>query len=179
MPSRGLIVGVLTLGALSMPLPCGDDACAGQKERPRVELKTVKLNALLKEIAGLKDKVVVVDVWATFCVPCKEGFPHLVELQKKYADKGVVCVSVSVDDSDAHAAALKFLKKQDAAFPNYLLDEAPPAWQDHWDITAIPAMFIYRDGKQLAKFTYDDPDNQFTHADVEKKVISLLKARNP
>ncbi len=145
-----------------------------QKAGATVDLRTVKLDGLLKEIAGHKGKLVVVDVWATFCVPCKEGFPHLVALHEKHGKNGLVCMSVTVDEPEVREAALKFLRKQNAGFPNYLLDEEPAVWQDHWNVKAIPAVFLFRDGKQVARFDYDDPDNQFTYADVEKKVVSLL-----
>jgi thiol-disulfide isomerase/thioredoxin len=170
------LAALVTLGVCACSLAPAVMATDDTSDSP-VDLKTVKLKELLEQIGSHKSKIVVVDVWATFCVPCKDGFPHLVELQKKHAADGVVCVSVSVDDTDARPAALKFLRKQNAAFPNYLLDEVPTVWQDHWDITAIPAVFVYRDGKLLARFTYDDPDKQFTHKDVENKVASLLKNR--
>lgn len=45
-----------------------------------------------------KDKVYVVEFWATWCGPCIMSMPHIVETQKKYADKGVQIVSISDED---------------------------------------------------------------------------------
>ena len=42
-----------------------------------------------------RDKIYVVEFWATWCGPCRTSIPHLTELQKKYADKGVVFVGIS------------------------------------------------------------------------------------
>ena len=42
-----------------------------------------------------KDKVYVVEFWATWCGPCVASMPHIVETQKKYAEKGVQIVSIS------------------------------------------------------------------------------------
>lgn len=52
-----------------------------------------------KEIGrdALKGKVVVIDFWATWCPPCVHEIPGYVELQKKYADQGLVIVGLSVD----------------------------------------------------------------------------------
>jgi thiol-disulfide isomerase/thioredoxin len=174
------------VGKLSCPLCCSELSRSSlllQAAKPAtadtvdavVELKTIKLAQLLQEIKGSTGKLVVVDLWADFCIPCKKGFPHLVEMHRRYAKEGLVCISVSVDDPKNREVALKFLKQKAATFRNYLLEDAAEVWQEHWNITAIPAVFLYRDGKQIAKFDYDDPDNQFTYDDVEKAVVKHLR----
>jgi thiol-disulfide isomerase/thioredoxin len=91
-----------------------------------VTVKEVKHDELDKAVAGHKGKVVLVDFWATWCGPCVKRFPHQVELHKKYKDKGLVCVSVSMDKDGPKGSydkekVLKFLQKQNAAFPNFIL----------------------------------------------------------
>jgi thiol-disulfide isomerase/thioredoxin len=83
-----------------------------------VAAKTETLDEAVKKNKG---KVIVIDFWATWCKPCVEKFPHLVELHKKHAEKGLVCMSASLDDADDKEMALKFLKEKGAAFPNFLL----------------------------------------------------------
>ncbi len=51
-------------------------------------------NAKPQTLADLKGKIVVLDFWATWCGPCLAAVPHTNELQKKYADKGVVFIGV-------------------------------------------------------------------------------------
>jgi thiol-disulfide isomerase/thioredoxin len=143
-----------------------------------IELKNVKLDELQKELEGHPGKLVLLDVWADYCIPCKKGFPHLLELHRQYAKDGLVCVSVCVDELKNREAALKFLTKQRADFTHYLLTNRAEDWQDHWNISAIPAAFLYRDGKLIARFDSDDPDHQFTYEDVDKAVAKLLK-RSP
>ncbi len=138
-----------------------------------VELKNIKFDDLSKAIEAHKGKVVVVDIWANFCVPCKKEFPHLVKIHETMHDKGVVCISVSVDEPEQHAAALAFLQKSGAKFANYRLEDPNTVWQEKWDLNGIPAVFVYdRDGKQAAKFSFDDPDNQFTY---EANVLPLVQ----
>jgi thiol-disulfide isomerase/thioredoxin len=150
---------------------------AGEDRPPEVKLEVVKYDQLLEALKARRGQVIVLDVWASWCVPCKQEFPHLVELHQRHAKDGVVCVSVSLDEPQQRDTALAFLKSQGAAFPNYLLDEGEAGW-DKLDLKGIPAVFVYDRAGQLArKFTGDDPDNQFTHADVEKFVQELL-ARN-
>ena len=46
-----------------------------------------------------RGKVVLLDFWATWCVPCREETPHFVELQQKYGDSGLQIIGISMDDS--------------------------------------------------------------------------------
>lgn len=54
-----------------------------------------------------KDKVYVVEFWATWCPPCVKSFPHLTELQKKHKDKGVTIIGVTSDDPNNSLAAVE------------------------------------------------------------------------
>lgn len=117
----------------------------------------------------------MVDLWADWCIPCKQAFPHLVELHKHYAKDGLVCVSVSLDKVKDKDKALAFLQKMDARFPNYLLDEEFAFWQEKFDINGPPALFVFnRDNRLARKFDNNDPDKRYTHEDVEKLVQELL-----
>jgi thiol-disulfide isomerase/thioredoxin len=148
------------------------------KEKAEVTLTTVKLPQLTAALEGQKGKIVVADIWGDFCVPCKKEFPHLVELHRKYAKDGVLCVSVSLDSPDDKEAALKFLKEKGAAFPNYLLDEDTAVWQNTWKLKGPPAVRVYgKDGKLAKQFDYDDPNNQFEFKDVEQLVRKLLQEK--
>ena len=131
--------------------------------------------------ANKKIKFTLVDAWSTTCGPCKENFPHLVEMQRKYASQGLGVISLSLDDPSDKAAvaeAEKFLKAKKAAFTNVLLDENFGEGFEKLKINAIPAVFVYGpDGKELKRFTMDDPNNQFTYDEVEKAVIALLDSK--
>jgi thiol-disulfide isomerase/thioredoxin len=142
-----------------------------------VALKQVKFKEMTEAIQANQGKIVVIDVWASFCIPCKKEFHHLVEMHDKYAGKGVVCMSACVDDLKDEPAALKFLQSKNAAFANYLFTDEKNVWQDVWEVTAIPAVMVYDQAGKLRRFTMDDPDHQFTYADVEKHVQSLLAAK--
>jgi thiol-disulfide isomerase/thioredoxin len=67
--------------------------------------KAANLNFTLKDVNGssvkladFKGKVVVLNFWATWCVPCRAEIPTLIDLQTKYAAGGLLVVGVSVDD---------------------------------------------------------------------------------
>ncbi|MCA1685665.1 MAG: TlpA family protein disulfide reductase [Planctomycetia bacterium] len=149
-----------------------------------VKLQAVKYDAFqsrLAEARAQKYKFTLVDAWASNCGPCKENFPHLIEMHRKYAGKGLQVVSLSLDDtSDAKAVeeARKFLEAQKAPFLNLLLDEEFGYGFEKLEVNAIPAVFVYDpDGKLVKKYTLDDPNDQFTYEDVEKDVKSLLDGK--
>jgi thiol-disulfide isomerase/thioredoxin len=157
---------MLVLGLLIAGMPSRSTAS-------EVLLKAVKWPELEKAIAAQKGKVVVIDVWADFCIPCKREFPHLVELHQKYAKDGLACISLTVDDKDDADKALAFLRKQMSVFANYLIDEPAEVWSKKLDVPCPPAALIFdRGGKRVKTFTTEEP---FTYADVEKVVAPLLK----
>lgn len=67
-------------------------------------------------LADFKGKVVVLDIWATWCPPCRAEIPHFIELQNEWKDKGVVIVGLSVDSTGA-ADVAKFVKDHGMTYP--------------------------------------------------------------
>ena len=126
-------------------------------------------------------KYTMVDAWSTTCGPCKENFPHVLEMHRKFGKKGLKVVSLSLDDpedSTAIAEAEKFLKEKKSVITNVLLDESSGGGFEKLNINAIPAVFLYGpDGKEVKRFTMDDTKNQFTYDEVEKAIGALLDAK--
>jgi thiol-disulfide isomerase/thioredoxin len=153
------------------------------KDEGGVALEKVNFDTFLKRVAANPDKpkYTVVDAWATWCGPCKENFPHLVEMNRKYGDKGISFASVSFDDPSESKQvddAKAFLIEKNATFHNYLLDEESGVGFEKFGINAIPAVFVYGpDGKEVKRFTMDDPNHQFTYDEVEKEVVALLDGK--
>ncbi len=140
-----------------------------------VELKVVKYRDLVQAVRDQRGKVVVIDVWGDFCPPCKREFHNLVELHQQYGDKGLVCMSVTLDPPDNKDAALKFLVQKKATFANYLLDEKPEVWAERWHIQGPPTVFVFdRQGRRAARFDSENPDKPLSYEDVKKLIQKLL-----
>ena len=146
----------------------------------KATLEPVSFESWQEELHSLQGQVVVVDMWATWCLPCIERFPHMVELATEFADQGVEFVSLCLDDrddADGIELAREFLTEQKATFPNYLMDEVVTHAFEKLDLLGIPAVFIYGpDGVLRYRLTGDDPNNQYTDADVADAIEELLAA---
>ncbi len=142
-------------------------------DSPAVRLDSVRYDDLAAEVKALKGKVVLVDVWGTFCAPCREKFPHVVALHGKYASRGLSVISVSVDlpdDADAKTAAREFLVRQKATFRNVILSDPAEVWQAKWKVNGPPLLFLFDKAGRLAGRW----EGKFDPADVDRKVAALL-----
>lgn len=66
------------------------------------------------QLENYRGKVVLLDFWASWCVPCRRSFPWMNEMQQKYADEGLVVIAVNLDNDAAEAAT--FLQEYPANF---------------------------------------------------------------
>lgn len=102
------------------------------------------ITAIVKDAASLKDKVVYVDFWASWCGPCRRSFPWLKEISARYEAKGFKVVTINLDRD--RAAAKKFI--EDMKIPFEVFYDSTGALAEKFGIEAIPSSYIYgRDGK--------------------------------
>ena len=113
-------------------------------------------------------KVVVLDFWASWCVPCRRSFPWMNEMQNKYADEGLVIIAVNLDNQVSEAEA--FLQRYPAEFSIYYDHERQLARQ--YGVEAMPSSFLIgRDGTVVERhlgFKSGDTD------DYEAAIVALL-----
>jgi cytochrome c biogenesis protein CcmG/thiol:disulfide interchange protein DsbE len=96
------------------------------------------------DLADYEGKVVVVDFWASWCVPCRRSFPWLDAMQEKYADQGLVVVGVNVDSNEEDARA--FLDEYPVSFR--IVSDPNGNLARQFDVVAMPSSYIIgRDGE--------------------------------
>lgn len=130
----------------------------------------------IKSIISKRDgKLLLINIWATWCAPCREEFPDLVKIYSKYKNK-VDIVGISVDYPDeVNSKILPFVKKNKVNFPIYVngirsSDNFINLFDIDWN-GAIPATFIYdKNGKQVKKLFGKEDFNYF-----DKVLGDLLK----
>jgi thiol-disulfide isomerase/thioredoxin len=129
---------------------------------------------LLEVVRDSKAKAVLVNVWATWCVPCRQEFPDLMQLQRNYRDRGLEVVLVSADFDDQMPEVRKFLASHLVDFPTYMktgddmkfIDALTPRWTG-----ALPATFVYDGDGNLRAFH----EGKETYDTFEKDVLAILK----
>jgi thiol-disulfide isomerase/thioredoxin len=108
------------VGLLAMAL-CGCRPAAGPPvPSGGATLRVVDEKQFAAALAEQRGKVVLVDFWATWCDPCRALLPHTVELSRRYADRGLAVMTVSLDDLDTEADVLGFLNANNARTANFL-----------------------------------------------------------
>ncbi len=83
-------------------------------------LKTVEAATLKTILKKKQGKVVMINLWATWCVPCRKEFPDLIELYGKYRDRGLELILISVDFAEQRSQVEAFLKENGVTFPTYI-----------------------------------------------------------
>lgn len=117
-------------------------------------------------------KVLVLDFWATYCPPCREQTPHLIDLQRRFGAQGLQVVGLNVGGEDDRPKIAGFVKEFDIQYPLAIpSDEASQLY--FADNDAIPQTYIFdRKGRLVQRFVgYDST----MPAEVERIVQDALK----
>jgi thiol-disulfide isomerase/thioredoxin len=108
------------------------------------------------KLSDFTGKLVYVDVWATWCAPCKAEIPHLKTLEVDYHNKDVVFLSISVDPPTDREKWVKYVKDENLKGVQIMADKAFDSdVAKPYGITAIPRFMLFnKDGKVI---TIDAP----------------------
>ncbi|MCA9091780.1 MAG: TlpA family protein disulfide reductase, partial [Planctomycetaceae bacterium] len=135
-----------------------------------------------------KGKVVVMDLWSTYCLPCRKEFPNLVNLHKEHGDQ-VACISVSLDfdgleDQPVEACrekVLKFLTDQGATFDNVVCSTpAETVFDSKIPHKSVPAVYVFdKEGNWVGKFpNLDEGDPEaFNYPEHVLPLVTQLLAQ--
>ena len=142
---RRLSAAVCALLAL---LPIALGACSSGPQAPDFVAQDLKGQAV--KLSSHRGKVVFLNLWTTWCPPCRMEMPAMQELAKKLAGEDFVMLGVSEDDG-GKAEVEKFVEEMKIGFP-VLIDPEGDVGR-RYGITGYPETFVIdRDGRQVARF---------------------------
>ncbi len=138
-------------------------------------------NPVTHEDERFKDKVLLVDIWGTWCPPCQQSIPKLVELQDEFGDEGLVVVGVAFEESEDAPERRRTLRAfaEEYKIDYLVLDggstgDVPEVFPTLEGFRGFPTMIIVgRDGKVTHANTVFVPhENKKIRAEVERALDS-------
>lgn len=124
-------------------------------------------------VPDIKNKVVLVDFWASWCGPCKQSFPTLDELQKKYGPQGFVIIAVSEDEKSSDME--DFLKQHSVSFAT-VRDAGVDGKKlvDKTEVSAMPSSFLI-DASGKVRYAHTGYYGNKTKQEYTHEIETLLK----
>jgi cytochrome c biogenesis protein CcmG, thiol:disulfide interchange protein DsbE len=123
------------------------------------------------DLDALRGRVVVVNFWASWCVPCREEMPAIEQASQAYAEAGRPVTVIGVDASDVRSEAAKFLGEVGVTYPTvYDQQGLRGGVAASWSVTALPqTWFVARDGSRAGRIA-----GRLTADKLRAKVDELL-----
>jgi cytochrome c biogenesis protein CcmG/thiol:disulfide interchange protein DsbE len=139
-----LVAATHYLGDELFPVSVGSNA-------PPLQASTLVGAKRTKSLDDYKGKVVLLNVWATWCEPCKVEMPSIEKLHKEFGPRGLAVVAVSVDDAGTEEHVREFVKELGLTFE--ILHDPSGATSRSYQITGYPETFVIaRDGTIRKKY---------------------------
>lgn len=131
-----------------------------------------KENGEMTSPVNSKAKIQIVNFWATWCQPCLEEMPSMMNLKKKFKDDEIEIFAINTDDEDQLKAIGKIKKKLKINNEFTMILDQKSQISDQFDITAIPVTVVFKNGKVLE---YNNGPVDFEAQEFLEKIKSWLK----
>lgn len=96
------------------------ESAAAEWAKEKVELQGITREALAELLANKTTDYRLINIWATWCGPCVVEFPSIVDMNRMYRNRDFELITISLDDPDREATALKFLTRKQASMKNFI-----------------------------------------------------------
>ena len=139
----------LTLTALAALCACNEDKKKAEKALgpPLIGVDLEGLDGTPDALENYRGKVVVLNVWATWCAPCRREMPGLQKLADSLDPKDFAVLGVAINDTPAMVR--EFLRSKSVSFARHI-DRDGSMMAKHFNVNAIPSTFVIDRGGRLA-----------------------------
>ena len=182
-PACLLVVAVALVLAGCAPKPAertsgdaADTTAVTAVDSSRVVIEPIDAQGLLAAVRAPGAQATLVNVWASWCQPCREEFPDLVRLERDYRGRGLRVLFVSADFDDQLAETRQFLVRHGVTTPSFIKTgddmQFINAMDRRWS-GALPATFLYDRSGKLRAFREGKADYWF----FEHEVLAILASQ--
>jgi peroxiredoxin len=162
-------MGLPAIGGLVIVAACGraSDAVGVGSRAPEFEARTITSPVQLKHLSDYRGSVVLLNVWATWCDPCREEMPSIEHLYRELGPRGLRIVAVSIDDGGAEPSIRDFVKEYGLTFE--ILHDPTGRIMRTYQMVGVPATFLIDAGGTIRRKTFpEDWSTDQNRASVEK-----------
>ena len=160
---------VIRVDSLQVLAPSLAERDAAKTIGTEIDLKLKDLSGVEQSLAGLKGRVVVLNFWATYCIPCRTEMPDLAAIQNEYAALGLQVIGVSTDEPENRKDVLQFIRETRVNFPIWMDGSVQHMVRFGLGAALPGTVLIGRDGR-VAKVISGVIDK----ATLKKQIESLL-----
>jgi thiol-disulfide isomerase/thioredoxin len=162
---------VFRVDALEVLAPSLAEQEAANVIGQEVELTLTDPFGTKQGLSGLKGRIVVLNFWATYCVPCRKEMPDLAAIQNEYAALGVQVIGASTDESEDRSKVLQFAKETKVNFPIWIGAKTSDMIRFGLGAALPGTVIIGRDGR-VAKVI----SGTVNQTDLKKQIDTMLAA---
>ena len=172
-PSSPLFLALI-LALAAAVLPVHAESLPDRLLSPQ-QVEPITATEFAQVLESLEGQVVLVNLWATWCIPCVQELPDLDLLQQRFGERGLKVLAVSIDDPAGLEEKVRpFFSKRAPNLVSYLNSEVDEyAFAEKIDpdwIGALPTTFFFsRDGE-----LHEQHAGRLLYRDLEAKVLELL-----
>jgi thiol-disulfide isomerase/thioredoxin len=172
-PRRHLDVALaLVVSLMSNPLGGVGPATAGEHPAPAFTIRSLDGKSLSSK--KLKGRPLVIDFWATWCGPCRHSMPHLDAMYRRYEERGLVVVGLSLDEADPERVR-QFAHRLGVTFPIAMANEE--LLEGFGPIRALPTTYFVDRGGIVKRRVVGYIDEETLDAYVRELVATTTAIR--
>lgn len=160
---------VIRVDALEVLAPSLAEREAANVIGSHIDLTLKDLFGAEQRLSALKGRIVILNFWATYCIPCRKEMPDLAAIQNEYAALGVQVVGASADEAEERAKVLQFVKETKVNFPIWMGATSADMMRFGLGAALPGTVIIDRDGR-IAKVI----SGIVNQAELKKQIDAML-----